>query len=260
MAVDVYQYFVNYVRAALGTVTVERSLTLGCGAGDLERGLTKYGFTKFHDACDIAPEAIQRARDQAAAEGMTHLEYFVSDINKIDLPENYYDIVFGVMSIHHLSNLEHVYAQVKKTLKPGGFFLLNEFVGPTQFQWTDRQLEVVNGLLKVLPEKYRVSVIDRKTVKRSFERPTIEWMNQVDPSESIRSKEIIPVLKKFFSISDYRNLGGTIVHLILQDIAGNFNYNNERDMKLLNFIFELEDALIDSGEIESDFMAIIARK
>ena len=66
-----------------------------------------------------------------------------------------YDVAFGISSIHHVSDLRHLFQQVAAALKPGGYFLLDEYVGPSKFQWTDEQLSVVNEQLEALPAAFK---------------------------------------------------------------------------------------------------------
>lgn len=253
---DPYQHFL--AKHIAGRLPVERALTLGCGAGELERGLAAHSFCRHHDAYDIAEESIRKAREAAAQGGLTHVHYEVRDVNRIELPAGTYDVVWGVHSIHHIASLEHVFGEVRKALKPGGYFVLNEFVGPTQFQWTDRQLEVINGLLNVIPERFRVRCADGKSLKSTVVRPTIAEMNRVDPSESIRSAEILPLLPRFFEVLEVIGYGGTILQLLLHEIAGNFK--DGEGAALLEPIFDLEERLIALGDLPHDFALIVARK
>ena len=169
-------------------------------------------------------------------------------------------MVFGIQSIHHITELEHVFAEVDKSLKPGGYFFLNEFIGPTQFQWTDYQLDCINAILKILPKKYRINKQDSSKIKDNVVRQTVKELESIDPSEAIRSAEILPLLNEFFTIKEKIDLGGTILHLLLQDIAGNFDYNNPDDIKMLEMLFIIEDTLMETGELQSDFAVIIAQK
>ncbi len=258
-AIDPYKYFIDKIAEEGMKLPVERCLTLGCGAGDLERNLVTYNLCNRHDGFDLAPEAIRKAREQAAKENIGHISYDVRDINEIELPPNFYDIVFAVSAMHHLSKLEDVFKQVKKTLKAGGYFFLHEFIGPTKFQWTDRQISVINHLLKILPDKYMYMVGDIKSRKPEVVRPTIGQMDAVDPSEAIRSADIMKVLPQYFTIVEKKDLGGTILHMLLEGIAGNFNRDNPQDMKLLNLLFDIEDTFMEIGEISSDFAVIIAK-
>jgi hypothetical protein len=84
-------------------------------------------------------------------------------------------------------------------------------------------------------------------------------MNAVDPSEAIRSTEILRLLPLFFDIIEIRGYGGSILNLLLDDIAGNFVENDERSIEYLRSFFELEDRLIASGDLSHDFAVIVAR-
>ena len=257
---DPYLFFIDFLNKRGIKLPLPRCLTLGCGAGDLERGLSQYNFCLQHDAYDIADGAIKRAKEQAQSDGLANILYEVRDLNTISLPQEAYDIVFGVQSVHHFTELEHIFTEVRKTLKPGGFFFLNEFVGSTKFQWTDKQLNIVNSLLQLLPEKYRLNRGNGITVKKTYKKPSIEEMDSIDPSEAIRSGDILKLLPAYFKIVEKKDLGGTILHLLLQDIAGNFNYNKPHDMKLLKMLFDIEDVFMEIREIQSDFVVIIAQK
>ena len=89
---------------------------------------------------------------------------------------------------------------------------------------------------------------------------TIEQMNAVDPTESIRSDEIIPLVHQYFHVIERKGYGGTLLHLILDDIVGNFHPEDETANSLLHMIFEIEDQAIASGELDHDFCTLVARK
>jgi hypothetical protein len=55
-----------------------------------------------------------------------------------------------------------------------------------------------------------------------------------------------------------KGYGGTILHLLLHEIAGNF-YDPDA-ARLLDAICDIEDGLIASGDLQSDFAVIIARR
>ena len=258
--IDLFRYIINFLSERGVDIPLQRCLTLGCGAGDFERSLAKYKVCLRHDGYDISEGAIRKAENKAREEGLSHVRYAVSDINAVSLPVEAYDVVFGISSIHHLERLEHVFSEVRKTLKPHGFFILHEFVGPTKFQWTDAQLNIINGALEMLPDKYCVSRKDGVTVKKKHWRPGLEEMNNVDPSEAVRSGDILKVLPLYFDVLEKKDLGGTVLHLLLDGIAGNFDYDNPKDMRILKMLFEIEDAFIDIDAIQSDFALVIARK
>jgi SAM-dependent methyltransferase len=249
-----------YVNKNYVPKTLDLGLTLGCGHGGLERHALSMGMCRRFEAFDIAEGAIDVARDLAVQEGInSQVRYEVTNINQIHLEPDKYDIVFASMSAHHFSELEHIYNQVRTALKPSGFFVLNEYVGPTQFQWTDEQLAIINDLLKMLPDKYREYISLSGQFKQNVGRLTIDEMNSIDPSEAIRSAEVLPLLKQYFNIVERIDYGGTILHQLMQDIVGNFAPDKEQDIVLLNLICYLEETLIKKKIIPSDFALIIAQ-
>ncbi|MGH7369323.1 MAG: class I SAM-dependent methyltransferase [Candidatus Methylomirabilaceae bacterium] len=256
--VDPYGHFVR--RYLDGRLPVERSLTLGCGEGLLERGLAQYDLSLHYEGVDVASEALRSAEQMAPANGPSTFSYRYMDLNDARLDPERYDVIFGANSVHHVEHLEHLFREVWTGLKPGGYFHLNEYVGPSRFQWTDRQQQVINGLLIVLPERYRISMVDRRGVKRRLTRPTVRSVKAIDPSEAARSAEIVGLLREYFEVVEVREVGGTILHPLLDGIAGNFDPEREEDRSWLQWLFQTEDALLAAGEIRSDFAVMIATK
>ena len=255
---DRYQHFVQQYLA--GKTPVERALTLGCGAGEFERGMAQYDFCREHEAVDIAEGAIEKAIAQARAAGLTHISYRVADLNAIRLSPGRYDVVFGISSVHHVAALERLYEQIAAALKSGGLFFLDEFVGPSQCQFTEAQLREVNQQLRAMPDALKRSVTRPFELKQPVVRPTIDQMNAGDPSEAIRSAEIVPLLSRYFDVLEVKGQGGSLLHLLLEDIAGNFNEENGGSLDYLDRLFSLEDRLIAQGVLQDDFATIVARK
>lgn len=258
---DRYQYFLEKYFGWTSDQTRPRRhvLTLGCGHGDFERGLAKYHFARQHDAIDLADGAIEAARRHAADAGLSHVRYMVGNLNSIELPPCTYDAIFGISSVHHVSNLEHLFHQVAVALKPGAFLFLDEYVGPNQLQWRDAQLEVINREIQAMPERLRRSVIDG-SIKRPIWRDSIETINSSDPSEAIRSEDILKVLPDYLDVIEVRGYGGSLLHMLLDGIAGNFNENDPEAKEWLDRLFEVEDRLLASGQLNHDFATIIARR
>ena len=189
-----------------------------------------------------------------------HLSYRVADLNTVELPECRYDVVFGISSVHHIAQLEHLFREVFLSLKPGGYFVLDEFIGPSQFQWPDEQLAIINEQLERLPEEFKRPISNSDMVKGGVERPSLEHMNTYDPSEAIRSGEIMGLLPWYFDVIEVKGYGGTLLHLLLDEIAGHFLPDDPRGMEYLRSFFEVEDQMIASGKFHHDFATIITQR
>lgn len=290
-----------------GKTPVSACLSLGCGTGWLERRLFEANFFQRCDAFDVADGCIRIAQEIASHQGIGDIDYQVRDINSLTLPENAYDAVWVNNAMHHFLELEQVCTQVSKALKPGGYFILNEYVGPNRFNFGKRQREVMNLCLNLIPEHYRQ--VRQETIQREIARTPArmgwKWflsrvidkmrdgsllysiqrrikaqdqyrnrarraMSQVfvpsvrdlvagDPSEAVRSEEILPVMRQYFEIVEQKDYGGTILQFLLAGIAGNFNDGTDDAAELLRMLLHIEETLIRLNELQSDFSYIVAR-
>lgn len=240
-----------------------RGLVMGCGHGDLERQLIDRKYCTSLVAFDVSPRAIEVAARRAEEEGVGgRIEYLQLDANAMGTQSwnREFDVVFGPMSIHHFVRLEDCLTAVHGALKDRGLLFINEYIGPSLFQWTDRQIQFANEMLEVLPERYLHNVRKPDELKPAIARPTKSEMIAAG-FEAVCSAEILPALKKNFEIVEIRPYGGTILHLVLEAIAGNFDdIERTEDAALLSLCCLLERQLLESGAIDHDHAAIAARK
>jgi ubiquinone/menaquinone biosynthesis C-methylase UbiE len=129
-----------------------KGLSLGCGTGHRELRWVKLINFQSIDAVDLSEHSISIGIKDAITKGVDHIiKYKVDDINKMSIPQNYYDVIFVEQSLHHFTPLKHILEKINLALKDNGYFIVNEFVGPSRFQWTERQITTINNLLAILP-------------------------------------------------------------------------------------------------------------
>ena len=238
----------------------ERCLVLAPGSGSLERALISMGIAKTVDGYDISPVAVEEAKKQASEMGISEfINYGVMDLNHATFSPESYDLVVSHMAIHHISNLEHILGEVKKTLKHDGLFWVNEYVGPSRYQFSDKQIQLMNWILDQLPNKYKKDVINGK-IKGPCYREKEEDVIRSDPSESVRSAEIVGLLEKEFVPIIKREYGGTLLQFALANIVGNFDPNKMKDKVILKMLYEFEKLLIQEKIIKSDFIFMLLKK
>jgi len=293
-----------------GMIPVERCLSLCCGKGQLERDLVNANFCHSFDGIDISDGCLEHARKRARQENFENIRYQCQDINQIKLPERTYDLTIAISALHHIKELEHVYKEISRALKKDGKLVVLDYVGPTRFQFGQRQREIIDAVFQLIPESLRrivtVAPTDSKNsdlesfqlvqdpVKESsyirwvrkrhlFQKlkksriiqkirgvkedlsykqrvhfPTVNEIVRVDPSEAVRSAEVVPVLKKYFHIESFKPLGGALLHFLLYQISGNFDSGNPLGSKFLDLLFKIEDLLMESGDLNSDLVFLIA--
>ena len=236
------------------------ALSLGCGRGYNERAWVKLADFARIEGLDISEEAVRQATRAAHDEGFAEIiSYSVADLQQADLGSDRYHVVFAKQALHHFSPLEPLLQRVNKCLKPGGFLIVDEFVGPCRFQWTDRQLEIVNAMLAILPEKYRVNSW-HDGIKRRHIKPSRLSMILKDPSEAVESDRIIPLLESTFDVIELRDYGLTILNLLFDGIAHNFLGHDSQTQRLIELCCDSEDASLVSGDIRSDFAVALCTK
>lgn len=257
-AVSPLAWFCRHV-AEEAQFPLQRALVLGCGAGHLERELHGMGFAREIVAFDMSPKVLEFARN--AATGMDSIHYVQANMDELPVGEapflpGSFDVVLGVSSVHHCSQLENLYAAVAKLLKPDGWFYLNEYVGPDRFQYSARNLEQLTALAALLPA--RLLTTQGGAIKGGFRAPTVAEVIAVDPSEAVDSLSILPLLPGHFKVIAQRPYGGSLLHVLLADIAQNFQVPEAKPW--LQALIAAEDDLDRLGQLEHHFSCVIARQ
>ena len=254
---DILGFIIDYVKKNIGIKNLD-GLSIGCGeAAKPEMVFYKTGCFKTFEVMDIASGLLQRQEKIARAEGLSAIKYTQQDLNNVVLEKNAYDLIWALGTVHHIERLENFFEQIRGALRENGIFVMREYVGPNYIQYTDDQLTRVNGLLRKLPAKYK-----RKwhgIPKKEERRIDMRLILKGDPSEAVRSSDIIPILQKELKIVYFTKTGGTILHPLLNGIAGNFEIVPGGETVLKELI-ALEKKLVAEGTISSDYMFCIANK
>jgi SAM-dependent methyltransferase len=234
-----------------------RGLSLGCGTGRREMRWFHTGAFASFDAIDLSPTRIAEAQHTAIQAGVSdRLHFSVADIRSYQPVDRGYDIVLIEDALHHFSPMEAILRKVRGWLGGTGILVINEYVGPSRFQWTRAQLVLVNRLLEEFPQHLRVRYDG--TRKPRVHRPGTLTMRLYDPSEAIQSSEILSAIRSLYHVNEERPYGGTILHLLLKDLAHHFlELDNERRALLLHCC-EQEDLAMKDGTIESDYRMVVA--
>ena len=225
-------------------------LSIGCGCGHLERKFLETEiFSEIH-GCDISMESIQTAIEKAREVDTNDIiSYFVHDANSEDFPDQY-DVIYAANSVHHIENLEFFYESVKKALNTNGIFIQTEYTGASRFQHSDRLIASINFLLSLLPQRYRTQY---------FQRPVLECMIHSDPSEAVRSDEIIPLTKRYFPKTRAYKFTDIMMHLLYQCVnADKFHTRRWRTRGLCSIVFNTEKILNMCGLINKGYAICIS--
>ena len=237
--------------------TFARSLSVCCGDGAHEIQLHKSGKVKVVTGFDISKGAIQQAvaRFQEASVAADRYCFEVKNVNDLHL-EGQFDLILSTGALHHTMNLEGLLGCLQQVLTPDGYFVMVEFIGPNRFQWTDRQIGVINRILGALDPYYL-----KDEWRETFERPTVESMLQSDPSEAVRSEEVYSLVKKHFAVTYERFYNGTILHQLHPLLRSQLANRQRKDFdSIVRLVLLTEDLLVSNGVLPSDFVFMICRQ
>ncbi|MFW5955697.1 MAG: hypothetical protein ACOCSK_03045, partial [Rhodothermales bacterium] len=95
---------------------------------------------------------------------------------------------------------------------------------------------------------------------RRFHRPGRLLMQLSDPSEAVESSAILETIRKCLEPILVRPYGGSVLHLLFDDIAHNFLRSDEETRQLLDLCFQTEDWALNSGQVASDFVFGVYKK
>ena len=217
-------------------------LSLGCGAGRAERNLIEAGICSRFHGIDIAPDAVADA-ERIAAEQELPITYEVQDLNFVSLPENAYDLVVAQTSLHHLLRLEHVADEINKSLTADGVLWVHEYIGESQFQYSDERLRIVNDLVGLLPPDLRFNHL-KGQVYNGIRRKQPGTL--VSPFESIRSGEIRQIFLDRFDIVEKVETDALMARVVIKGTRRNY-LKDENTRALFEVLVYLDRLLIETG-------------
>jgi SAM-dependent methyltransferase len=208
-----------------------RGLSIGCGSGGLERDLIRRGVCMRIDAFDGSIASLAIAQQEAIRSGLgSAIRYFAADFNNPVLPPVTYDVVFVHQALHHVAELERLYASILQSLKPGGVFYFDEYIGPSRFDWNDRLIRPHREVYDALPAEVR------NQDKLLFP------IQPDDPSEAYRSSEIVDLVPIGFDVVEHLDYGGNLLSVLFPAIDW-----NRADAGLVDGLIEREEKLLANG-------------
>lgn len=244
------KYFFDKYISQKSTVSVA---SFGSGSGFLEPILYQHGFQSAQIfGYELNHSLVRTANEYASRNTLGALSYKIADLNKPDLPLRAFDVGIFFHSLHHIEDLEKCLESVSNAIRGDGYLLVIEFVGENFQQWTDAQIEQASRFLALIPDKYRT--LADGTLKSVSRRPSVEEVVFYDPSESVRSKNILDVLDLYFDKMELVSLGGSILNHVFEGIASNFDESNSIDVDLIKCLQFLEQWFELSGVVSTDFV------
>ncbi len=133
---------------------------LGCDEDRYDARWLERGVTERLDIYEFSPAVIRRVGRQLGPL-RRRVQFIAADLNFAVLPKERYDVIWSSGCLHHIVNLEHLFVQVERALRPGGLFAMHEYVGERRMQHAAVRLERLNAMLREVPARFRYGGITR---------------------------------------------------------------------------------------------------
>ena len=199
---DPHEWPLDWLKRVHVKRPLRRGISWGSGLGGFERSARQTGIVERIDAFDISEASLADARREAEASRLGGIEYRIGDFNDPSIPMGRYDVVFFHASLHHVSAHERQFRRLALGLAGPRLIYVDEYVGPSRFHWSARHLLAAQRLLDEVPRKAKTSSQIRLPIEEN------------DPSEAIRSDEIVGFLREFCDIIAWRPCGGQLVDVV----------------------------------------------
>jgi SAM-dependent methyltransferase len=224
-----------------------RLVSLGAGTGETEIGiadrLAQRGIENLEiTLLELNPQLIEQGRADAEARGFGERVSGVPvDLNtwRADRPA---DIYFASHSLHHVVELENLFAEVRSSMDPKGILLINDMIGRNgHVRWPEAG-RVVHDIWGRIPARYRYNNY-LGYVDDTY--PDIDC--SADHFEGIRAQDILPLLLEGFHPDVYVTFANIADPFVDRVYGPNFDPDKPEDLAVIDAIGRLDDAAIDLG-------------
>lgn len=225
----------------------QHGISIGCGEGTKELELLKKGIVHKFELYEISQSRVDRGRAEAERMGVSdRVTFHVADVFEQRLTENCFDLVYWNNSLHHMLDVDSAIRWSHDRLAPGGYFVMDDYVGPSRFQWTIFQLIVATLVRTALPRRLRIHPTKpQRTQSRIATRPAIKSMIATDPTEAADSENILSSVVRTFPEVEIIPTGGLVYFLALNSLLQNFN--DQDDGKFLKLFLSIDEKLARMG-------------
>lgn len=222
---------------------------------ELAQALRAQGFNNFRIEClDLNEAMLERGKQLAAERGVSaHLAFVPGDFNKWQ-PRKQYDAVMAHQALHHVLQLENLFASIKRALKPDGLFVVSDMIGRNGHMRWPEALSIVHEFWRELPDSYRYN----HQLKR-HEELYENWDCSNEGFEGIRAQDILPLLVKNFNFELFIGFGNVISPFIDRGFGHNFNPEREWDRAFIDRVHARDEAEMRAGRIKPTQMLAVLR-
>jgi ubiquinone/menaquinone biosynthesis C-methylase UbiE len=165
------------LRTLLADIQFENALELGCGTG--KNTVWLQNKAKKLIASDFSLEMLKNAREKILSEST---EFMFMDMNQPwKLASNSFDLITCSLVLEHIENLDWVFQEAARVLKPNGLFYIGELHPFKQYQGSKARFETTNGTIVLDCYTHHITDFFAAAQKNNLKCLTIkEWFDDDD--------------------------------------------------------------------------------
>lgn len=248
--------FYSEVARAASRFERPRILSIGCGYGGHDLMIARKLRRPYEVlAIDLNPALFREAQQRAASEGLD-VQFTSLDLNFLDLEPGSFDVIYAIASIHHVLNLEHLFATLHSGLSPDGRLVMLDIIGQRQVLFWRENVEFAAEVVRKMPRRYwpanlpwwrRWPSLDPYAVLPRYEPPS----TQVG-MEGIRQEEIESLMGRWFQAeqafryNSFMRLICTNPHLGVR-----LDPEVDEDRRYLEELIELDFRMVQTGRLRA---------
>ncbi|MBA4054204.1 MAG: SAM-dependent methyltransferase [Marivirga sp.] len=131
----------NALRISLSDIPFDNCLEVGCGTG--KNTVWLIGKAKYVTAVDLSEEMLAKAREKVKT---NRVEFMQADItHDWSFPDQLYDLISFSLILEHIRDLNHIFREASRFLKPGGFIYIGELHPFKQYSGTKARFDTEEG-------------------------------------------------------------------------------------------------------------------
>jgi SAM-dependent methyltransferase len=154
--------------------------------------------------------------------------------------------------LHHVLNLERLFARIKSSLKPAGLFVISDIIGRNGHQRWPEALDIVHEFWRKLPPSYRFNrQLDR------YEQLYEDWDCSYESFEGIRSQDILALLLEHFHFQLFIAYANVIDPFVDRSFGPNFDASALWDRAFIDQIHARDDNEINAGRVKPTHMLAV---
>jgi SAM-dependent methyltransferase len=258
------EFFAHYLASAHAEARTAnrpaRFASLGCGNCDTEVRvaalLVAHGIEDFTiDCVDINDAMLARGRQFAVEAGVSaQIDAVRGDFNSWR-PSARYDAILANQSLHHVVNLEGLFAAIDAALQPHGRFVTSDMIGRNGHMRWPEAMRIVHEYWRELPSPYRWNVQLRR-----HEELLEDWDCSTSGFEGIRAQDILPLLLARFDFEFFIGYGNLVDPFIDRSFGPHFDAGAEWDRTFIDRVHARDETEILAGRITPTHMMAVMRR